>query len=514
MELARHEPRVVRKLHDLDQASTLKGPGDGESGLDQRRAVVVVHLVAVTVSFVHDRLAVRLLGTSAFDELDGLRTEAHRPAEVLDLLLLGQEVDHGMRRLRIHLRRVRAFEPEHVARVLRHDHVHAETEPEVGNAALAGDLAGEQLALPPARPEAARDDHTVHRLEQSRGFLEGHVLRVDPADAHTTAVMCAGVLERLVDREVRVLELDVLPDQRDLDLLRRLLEALRDVEPRAELRLAEGEAELVADQPVEAFRLQPRRHQVHVGDVRARDHRLLRHVGEERDLLADVLGELLVRATDDDVRVDTDAAQLVDRVLRRLRLQLTGRLDERHERHVQVEHVLGADLAAELPDRLEERQRLDVAHRSADLADDNVGRRRDGARADARLDLVRDVRNDLHRRTEELALTFLAQHGIPDRAGRVARGAGEVLVDEALVVADVEVRLGPVLGDEHLAVLEGAHRAGVDVQVRVELLRLYSQPARLEETPERAGDDSLPERRDDAAGDEDVFRRPFRRAHA
>ena len=94
--------------------------------------------------------------------------------------------------------------------------------------------------------------------------------------------------------------------------------------------------------------------------------------------------ELLVRAADDDVGVDTDAAQLVDRVLRRLRLQLAGRLDERDERDVQVEHVLGADLAPELADRLEERQRLDVADRAADLADDDVGGRRLGDAADPR----------------------------------------------------------------------------------------------------------------------------------
>ena len=36
----------------------------------------------------------------------------------------------------------------------------------------------------------------------------------------------------------------------------------------------------------------------------------------------------------------------------------------------------------------------------------------------------------------------------------------QVLVDETLVVADVEVGLGAVLGDEHLAVLVGTHVPG------------------------------------------------------
>ena len=52
----------------------------------------------------------------------------------------------------------------------------------------------------------------------------------------------------------------------------------------------------------------------------------------------------------------------------------------------------------------------------------------------------------------------------------------EVLVDESLVVPDVQVGLGAVLGDEDLAVLEQAHRPRVDVQVRVELLTCTLRP--------------------------------------
>ena len=171
---------------------------------------------------------------------------------------------------------------------------------------------------------------------------------------------------------------------------------------------------------------------------------------------------------------------------------------------MQVDDVLVADLAPELPDRLEERQRLDVADGAADLGDDDVRRRDLLGAPDPRLDLVRDVRDDLHGRAEELALALLAQDRVPDRAGRVARVAREVLVDEALVVADVEVGLGAVLGDEHLAVLERAHRARVDVQVRVELLSRDGEAAGLEEASERGGDDALPQRGDDTTRDEHV----------
>jgi hypothetical protein len=36
-------------------------------------------------------------------------------------------------------------------------------------------------------------------------------------------------------------------------------------------------------------------------------------------------------------------------------------------------------------------------------------------------------------------------------------------------VAEVEVSLGAVVGDENLAVLVGRHRARIDVEIRIEL---------------------------------------------
>ena len=169
------------------------------------------------------------------------------------------------------------------------------------------------------------------------------------------------------------MELHVLADERDLDLALALADPLGQLEPLAEVgRRRVGSPSFSQTSSSRPSRLERLRDEVDVGDVLVRDHRLAVDVGEERDLVADVVRELLVRAADDDVRVDTDAAQLVDRVLRRLGLQLAGRVDERDERDVQVEHVLGPDLAPELADRLEERQRLDVADRAADLGDDDV----------------------------------------------------------------------------------------------------------------------------------------------
>ena len=130
--------------------------------------------------------------------------------------------------------------------------------------------------------------------------------------------------------------------------------------------------------------------------------------------------------------------------------------------------VLAADVLAELADRFEERQALDVADRAADLDEHDVGV---AARlADAVLDLVGDVRNHLHGAAEIIAAALLLDHRHVDLAGGLVAVARRGHVREPLVVAQVEVGLGAVVGHVDLAVLIRAHRARIDVDVRIELL--------------------------------------------
>ena len=77
-------------------------------------------------------------------------------------------------------------------------------------------------------------------------------------------------------------------------------------------------------------------------------------------------------AADQNVGLNTDLPQLADRVLRRLGLQLAGRLQIRHQRQVDVQAVLLADVERELADGFQKRLAFDVADRAADLGDDHV----------------------------------------------------------------------------------------------------------------------------------------------
>src|SRR6202042_1330460 len=134
----------------------------------------------------------------------------------------------------------------------------------------------------------------------------------------------------------------------------------------------------------------------------------------------------------DDVGLDTPTPELGDRVLGRLRL-LLARHREGHRRGGDVADVVPADVPPELADGLNEGDDLDVADGAPDLDDDDVDVLV-GQAVDAVLDLVGDVRDDLHGAPQEVAAPLLLDHGAVHAPRRRVGTPRQVLVDEALVV--------------------------------------------------------------------------------
>ena len=102
--------------------------------------------------------------------------------------------------------------------------------------------------------------------------------------------------------------------------------------------------------------------------------------------------------------------------------------------------------------------------------------------------------DDLHGTAVVAAFALALEDVEKDLPGGDGGIAGKVLIDEALVVAEVEVGLGAILGDEDFAVLIGVHGAGVDVEIGVEFLDGHRIAARLQKPAQRGGGDALPQR--------------------
>ena len=235
------------------------------------------------------------------------------------------------------------------------------------------------------------------------------------------------------------------------------------------------------------------------------DHTVGLDVAEHGDLAEDLRLERLVAAQHDDIRRDAHALQFLDRVLGGLGFVLVAAAQEGDQRHMDEERVLLSLLQADLPGGLQKGLALDIAGRAADLGDDHVGLRRLSDAIDEVLDLLRDVRDDLHRLAEVLAAPLLVEHVPVHLAGGEVGIAVEVLVDEALIVAEIQVSLTAVLGHIDLAVLVGTHGPGVDVDVGVELLRGDLEAAALEQPPERGRRDPFAKPGYDAACHKHIF---------
>src|SRR4029453_12132401 len=89
--------------------------------------------------------------------------------------------------------------------------------------------------------------------------------------------------------------------------------------------------------------------------------------------------------------------------------------------------------------------------------------------------------------------------------------AGEVVlpcentISEALIVAEIEIGFRAVVQHIDLAVLEGIHRAGIHVQIRIEFLENNAKTTRFEQCSQRSGRQSLAQGTNHTARDENVF---------
>ena len=167
--------------------------------------------------------------------------------------------------------------------------------------------------------------------------------------------------------------------------------------------------------------------------------------------------------------------------------------------------VLRAGIFAILANGLHEGLRLDVANGATQLGDDHVGASLLLDATELVLDGIGDMRNHLNGAAQEVAAALAGDQALIDSARGEVGIAGKVLVDEALVMAKVEIGLVAILGNKDLAVLERAHGTGVDVEVRVGLLHRHFIAARLEKTAQRRRRDTFAKRRNNAASHEDML---------
>src|SRR5262245_1628101 len=149
------------------------------------------------MALLDDPLPVQARRLTALAEDDRIEAQSHRAALVGKPALIGQEVDHEVRRVGVELRGAGAGEPADVLRVLDHRTLHAQTDAEIRYAPLARVADRLDLAADSAIAEAARYQDAVDAGELRLGAVALDVLGVDPLHVDPRLVGDAAVGDRL-----------------------------------------------------------------------------------------------------------------------------------------------------------------------------------------------------------------------------------------------------------------------------------------------------------------------------
>ena len=205
------------------------------------------------------------------------------------------------------------------------------------------------------------------------------VLGVDPRDVEPSLTPHRRVFQRLDRAQVRIVELDILADEGDVNrfVVVLLFHRLGPQLPQAgaPLHQVRGEGQLAQlkgrlHKLSQALGFEKQRHEVDC--LHVLDHHDLLHV--DLAVVGNLLNSALVQGplapTRHEVRVKTGASHTLDAVLGGLGLELA--VDNRDEADVNVEKVAAPGAPAELRQGLDERHALDISDRPTQLDDAGI----------------------------------------------------------------------------------------------------------------------------------------------
>ena len=423
--------------------------------------------------------AVAPLHGGAGPDHTGIGPQPQRAA-LVDLVALSRhEVDDLVFAQFVELAGIRVGDPGGVAGIFDHSDLHSQADAEIGYPMLPGVFRRQDHAVDPPLTEAAGDDDAVQRAQNRLRIAFRNGLGVDPADVHLSPQSIARMAQCLCHGEIGVMKLNVFAHQTDGHTSVRMFDPLHHVFPLRQLRGRGVDAQLPADHRGKVGLLQHQRRFIQTGQRDVLNDAVGLYIAEHGDFLENRRLQRLVAPEDNEVGIDPHALKLLDRVLGGLGLVLIGALEEGHQRHMDKEAVLPAHLQRDLPDSLQKGLGLNIADGAADLGDDHVGVRLLTHPIDKFLDLIGDVGDHLHGGAQILPPALLVQNVPVHLTGGEVGVFVQILVDEPLIVTQIQIRFRTILGDVDLAVLIGAHGAGVHVDVGVQLLSGHLQPSCL-----------------------------------
>ena len=115
------------------------------------------------------------------------------------------------------------------------------------------------------------------------------------------------------------------------------------------------------------------------------------------------------------------------------------------------------------------------------------------------------MRNDLNRRPQILAFTFLAQDFAIDFTSGDIGVFIEINVNKTFIMPQIQIRLGSIICHKHFPMLVRAHGAGINVDIRIKFLNRNLETAILQKSAQASCHNPFPDRRNYTASDKNIF---------
>ena len=133
---------------------------------------------------------------------------------------------------------------------------------------------------------------------------------------------------------------------------------------------------------------------------------------------------------------------------------------------------------------------LNITHGATDLNQCHIAAFSTGNHAV--FDLIGDVRNNLNRTTQIVTATLFTQYVLVNTTGRKVVTLSHLGTNETLVVTEVKVSLCAVFRHKNFTVLERAHCARINVDIRIQLQHGNFQTTGLKNSGQRCGGNAFP----------------------
>ena len=332
------------------------------------------------------------------------------------------------------------------------------------------------LALNAAITKAARHQNAVHAFHNLVHIHASilNLLSIHPFNPQLGFISHSCVTQGLGDADISILQSHIFANHSNSNLALILLQNTGyHVVPAAHILRLILQLQLTQCNGVQALLLHQLGHLINTLGSKVLDNSIGVHVAEHGHLFAHLLGDRLFAAAHDNIRRNTNAAQLLNAVLGGLSFELTSCRNVGHQGYMNVQNIVFAHFLLNLANSLEEGQAFDIANSTADFGNNNIGIILLANHKNSFLNRVSNMGNNLHRAAQIVTTTLLIDYTLVNLARGSIGVFGQVNIDKALIMTQIQVGFSAIISNKNLAMLIRAHRARVDIDIRVKFLDSY-----------------------------------------